>query len=293
MAGGAKFRPSDWMVAVSPARMEDGRILHWHPPQAVAFNLMEAKRHLDRGAPRRRSIMGNLKRLDTSDGNRHYMPVSSHATLDCLSELNGAVLHAFTAIESLANHTIDELDDDAEVEVERGGGSVTVGKADMVRRLNITEKFELAVPQLPEGRAVKGTAQWGWFVHLKRLRDDLVHVKELVIPPIPTIRRRMTSSCSAQPTAAWTRQSTSCSRLAPDSCLTTSSKRSVASPSPRELRRHPDGRQPRHSPSPPHRADRRSPSSPRVGRRCSTSNFATEVVTLRTSGLEWTRRRRK
>ena len=35
------------------------------------------------------------------------MPTNSSAALDCLSDLNGAVLHAFTAIESLANHTID------------------------------------------------------------------------------------------------------------------------------------------------------------------------------------------
>jgi hypothetical protein len=34
------------------------------------------------------------------------------------------------------------------------------------------------VPQLPDGHATKGTAAWGRFVHLKRLRDALVHVKE-------------------------------------------------------------------------------------------------------------------
>ena len=48
----------------------------------------------------------------------------------------------------------------------------------MVRRLNISEKLELAVPLLPDGENTKGTKAWEQFVHLKRLRDDLVHVKE-------------------------------------------------------------------------------------------------------------------
>ena len=59
--------------------------------------------------------------------------------IDCLSDLVGAVLHAFTAIESLANHSIDQLPDDATVDIERQGETVTVAKGDMVRRLSITE----------------------------------------------------------------------------------------------------------------------------------------------------------
>jgi hypothetical protein len=173
--GPLDIKPGDWMIAMSPVRLPDGRVVAYHPPQPVAFNLVEAKRHRDRGAKQRRAILGNLNAPD-ADGNSR--PQNSAAVIDCLSDLVGAVLHAFTAIESLANHSIDQLDDNATVQVERQGDTVTISKADMVRRLNITEKLELAVPLLPDGHATKGTAAWGRFVHLKRLRDDLVHVKE-------------------------------------------------------------------------------------------------------------------
>jgi hypothetical protein len=173
--GPLDIKPGDWMIAMSPVQLPDGRVLAYHPPQPVAFNLVEAKRHRDRGARQRRAILGNLK---APDANGHSRPQDSAAVIDCLSDLVGAVLHAFAAIESLANHSIDQLDDDASVQVERQGETVTIQKADMVRRLSITEKLELAVPLLPDGRASKGTAAWGRFVHLKRLRDELVHVKE-------------------------------------------------------------------------------------------------------------------
>ena len=50
--------------------------------------------------------------------------------------------------------------------------------AEMVRRLSIGEKLELSVPLLDQGRSTKGTEPWRRFVHLKRLRDELVHVKD-------------------------------------------------------------------------------------------------------------------
>lgn len=173
--GPLNVRPGDWIVAVSPVRLSDGRVLAYHPPQPVAFNLIEAKRHRDRGAAQRRSIIGNLR---GPDDNGHYRAQNPHALVDCLSDLVGAALHAFTAIESLANHSIDQLPDDAAVDVERPGGGVSITKGEMVRRLSIAEKLDLAVPLLADGNATKGTAAWERFVHLRRLRDDLVHVKE-------------------------------------------------------------------------------------------------------------------
>lgn len=173
--GKLDIKPGDWILAVSPVRLPDGSVVAYHPPQPVAFNLLEAKRHRDGGVKQRRAILGNL---EAPDANGQRRPQDSAAVIDCLSNLVGAVLRAFTAIESLANHSIDQLDDNATVNVERQGQPVTIGKADMVRRLNITEKLELAVPQLADGNATKGTKAWERFVHLKRLRDDLVHVKD-------------------------------------------------------------------------------------------------------------------
>lgn len=158
--------------------MPDGRTLYYHPPQPVTFNLIEAKRHRDPGVRKRRQIMGNLLASETDAGDPRYSPQNSHAVLDCLSDLVGAVLHAFTAIESLANHSIEQLPQNAVVDVERHGETVSIPRDEMVRRLNISEKLHLAVPLLPDGRSAKGTKAWERFVHLKRLRDDLVHVKD-------------------------------------------------------------------------------------------------------------------
>jgi hypothetical protein len=106
-------------------------------------------------------------------------PANPRRTLDCLSDLQVAVLYAFTAIESLANHSIDQLDDAATVEVENWKGEkVQLAKADMVRRLTIGEKLSRVVPMLDDGGNVKGTRPWERYRHLKELRDELVHVKE-------------------------------------------------------------------------------------------------------------------
>ncbi len=50
-----------WILAVSPVRMEDGRVLMWHPPQAVAFALVDAKTYRDRGRKQRLALMSHLK----------------------------------------------------------------------------------------------------------------------------------------------------------------------------------------------------------------------------------------
>lgn len=58
-------------------------------------------------------------------------------------------------------------------------------KSDMVRRLNLEEKLTRAVPLLPDGANIKGTRPWERYLHLKRLRDELVHVKERGYSPDP------------------------------------------------------------------------------------------------------------
>lgn len=56
--------PGDWLVAACPVRLPDGRVLAYHPPRPVAFNLIESKRHRDRGARRRHAVVGNLAAPD-------------------------------------------------------------------------------------------------------------------------------------------------------------------------------------------------------------------------------------
>jgi len=53
---GVDLPPGHWVLGVSPVNLDDGRRLMWYPPQAVAFNLAEAKKYRDRGRAKRRNI---------------------------------------------------------------------------------------------------------------------------------------------------------------------------------------------------------------------------------------------
>jgi hypothetical protein len=166
---GVAFSEEMWVLGVSPARMADGRVLMWHSPQPVAFNLIEAMRFRDRGRKRRLAIMGNLeKRRDDN-----YGPRNSRAAIDCLRDLQAAVLSAFTAIESLANHAIDMLEDDATLMRKEERLS-----KDKLLRLGVSEKLKIVVPMAEGGRHVASdSVVWGRYRELKFLRDELVHVK--------------------------------------------------------------------------------------------------------------------
>jgi hypothetical protein len=162
--------------------MTDGRELRWYAPQPVAFALLEAKRYRDRGVKAREAIVGAL--MVRQDG--AWAPKDPSQAIDCISDLHIAVMYAFTAVESLANHSIDQLDDAASMEIEFRKGVVTsVSKSNMVRRLNLDEKLSLVVPLLPDGAQIKGTHAWERYLDLKKLRDGLVHVKERGYSPDP------------------------------------------------------------------------------------------------------------
>lgn len=157
------------VLAVSPVNLEDGRRLMWHPPQPVAFNLVEAKRYQDRGVRTRLSIMGNLTAREEG-----YQPGNTHRAIDCLSDLAAAVLFSFTAVESLANHAIEMLADETVLEYK----GRTVPKAEMTRSLGIDEKLKRVMPMIQGAVHIAGTETWGRYQRLKFLRDELLHVKQ-------------------------------------------------------------------------------------------------------------------
>jgi hypothetical protein len=166
---GLPFVEETWVLGVSPARMPEGGVLMWHSPQPVAFNLIEARHYRDRGRKRRLSIMGNLERR--RDGS--YAPRNPRAAIDCLRDLQAAVLSAFAAVESLANQAVDVLDDEAALT--RAGTQLT---KDELLRLGTAAKLEVVVPAVPGGRHVAGDGVvWDGFLRLELLRDELVHVK--------------------------------------------------------------------------------------------------------------------
>ena len=181
---GKPVGPGIWAVVVEEVRMDDGRTLNWHPPQPVAFSLCEAKRLTDRALPRRLAIIGNLKTRE----NDSYGPQNSMRVLDVVSDLWSAVLHAFAAVEAIANDSIDRLPDDAAVTIGKKDRTRDVPKAEMVRTLNLDEKLSLAVPVLDIGERIKGTRPWERYLHLKGVRDDLVHVKDQGVDQDPDVR---------------------------------------------------------------------------------------------------------
>lgn len=182
--GGRPLPPGHWVVLVEPVVMDDDRELQWHPPQPVAFSLVEAKKLSDRAVPRRRQIIGSLKRRD----NDTYMPQNSRTTLDVISDLWSAVLHSFAAIESIANDSIDRLPADVVITIGKRDDTREISREDMVRRLNLDEKLALVVPMLDIGEQIKGRRPWERYLHLKRLRDDLVHVKDRGVDPDRAVR---------------------------------------------------------------------------------------------------------
>jgi hypothetical protein len=186
------LKQGDWVVGVSPVNLVDGRTLIWPSPQPIAFNLVEAKRAVRRGARERFKIMSQLK---CREGDARYSPPFRRETIDAIGDLQVAVLGSFTAIESFANHAIDRLIEvkDEDVEVKREDGQMVSGES-LVRRLRLEEKFKLIFPLLEGGRNIAGTAAWEDFRYLKLLRDELVHVKKRGVnsdPDTPTAYDRL------------------------------------------------------------------------------------------------------
>jgi hypothetical protein len=181
---GEPLAPGHWIVAVSPVLMGDERELQWHPPQPVAFSLVEAKRLCDRAVPRRLAIIGNLERRP----NDTYQPTNQHKALDVVADLWSAVLHSFAAIEAIANDSIDRLPPGTVVTIGKKGDTRDITQPEMVRRLNLDEKLSQTVPMLDIGKQIKGTRPWERYRHLKKLRDDLVHVKARGYDPSPDVR---------------------------------------------------------------------------------------------------------
>lgn len=172
---GEPIPPGALATLQAVATLPDGRELVYPGPNVAGFNLVEAHRHHERAMKLRAEFIRNL-RHQLPDG--RWQTADARRTFDYLSSATSAVLMAFTAIEGIANALIDRLPEDATVEIERRGDKVECRKDAMVRSLSISEKIELAVPMNTGKPSIKGTGSWEKFKYLKRLRDDLVHVKQ-------------------------------------------------------------------------------------------------------------------
>jgi hypothetical protein len=177
-AGGALRFPhkaGTMLGVVMPVRMANGQVISFPAPRFVAFDLVEAKRHLDRGLRLRAKSLSHLRELD--DG---AMTITdTQAVLDCFAELVEAVLLSYAALEALVNEMIESLDDSVKISRTNAKGiEVELSKTDMVRRMSTAEKLDTAIPLITGEPSIKGTIFWERFVRLRRIRDALIHIKE-------------------------------------------------------------------------------------------------------------------
>jgi hypothetical protein len=178
---GKTANPGTWAVVVSPVELSDGRVLAFHGPQVVAFNLFEAHAYAERGRKARLKLLANLSRRD--DG--WFALPDPRKGLDTVRDLAAAVLFAFTALEGLGNHTIDQLPADATIEFKGSEGELVVVPRDrMERNLSVSQKLDLVIPKFTGQPSLKGDTIWRDFVRLRRLRDGLVHPKNRGSNPI-------------------------------------------------------------------------------------------------------------
>lgn len=158
----------------APVKLDDGRVVDFPAPQFVAFFLVEAQRHLKRGERLRRQTLNQLRRH--MDGS--WSTTNPAVAFDCFSELAAAVLFAYAATESLANGIIEGFPDEMRWEhAARDGTTKSFDKSEIVRRLSTSTKLGEVIPQLTEAASIKGTRTWEGFVALRRIRDELVHIK--------------------------------------------------------------------------------------------------------------------
>lgn len=177
--------PGTWALLVSPVAMPDGRMLNWHPPQPVAFSLVEARRLCDRVVAKRLNIIGNAPpRPNGSVG-----PDNPRAVADVIAALWSAVLHSFAAIEAMVNIMVDRLPPETTITVGSGSRKREVAQPDMALVLSTEDKLKHVAPLLDDCVNVAGDARvWRQFRELKKLRDDLVHTKEGGYDPDPQVQ---------------------------------------------------------------------------------------------------------
>src|SRR5690349_5435058 len=115
-----------------PVRMPDGQVICFPAPRFVAFDLIEAKRHLDRGVRLRKRALEQLRA--SPDGT--VTIVDKQAVLDCFAEFVEAVLLSYAAVEALVNEMIESLGETVTVNRANASGiEVELGKTDIVGRM--------------------------------------------------------------------------------------------------------------------------------------------------------------
>jgi hypothetical protein len=100
--------------------------------------------------------------------------------LDLVSDLAAAILFSYAALEGLGNHTIDQLAEDATVDVQRDGESIAVSRDRMEGTLSVPEKLSLVVPAFTKKPPIEGGVLSDKLARLCRLRDALLEDPQVI-----------------------------------------------------------------------------------------------------------------
>lgn len=98
---------------------------------------------------------------------------------DYLELICGSIIFAYTALEAFVNEELPE-GYTYEREEQTDSGVYVVRQFDkeqIERQLSLSEKLATVLPQAMGKSSPKGTSPWEGFVHLRRLRDRVVHMK--------------------------------------------------------------------------------------------------------------------
>lgn len=98
---------------------------------------------------------------------------------DYLEAICGSIIFAYTALEAFANEKIPD-GFVYEVEETTDSGIIVVRQFDkeqIERKFSLSDKLASILPSVKKISSPKGTTDWEGFVHLRRLRDRIVHMK--------------------------------------------------------------------------------------------------------------------
>jgi hypothetical protein len=87
-----------------------------------------------------------------------------------------ATVFSVQALEAYSNYKI-AMTLDRPYKLERKGALVEMPPEDVERQASLDEKLGTILPELLGVQSPKGRAEWGAYVHLRRLRDATVHIK--------------------------------------------------------------------------------------------------------------------
>jgi hypothetical protein len=113
-----------------------------------------------------------------ADWSRSDGPLTT-SVFDYLEGAAASVVFAYTALEAFVNEELPE-EFVYEFEEETDGGALAVRqyrKPEIERRTGLSEKLATVLPRALDRPSPKGQRVWEGFVHMRRLRNHIIHMK--------------------------------------------------------------------------------------------------------------------